>query len=142
MLLLLKAIKCLLYYLACNKGMCVMFIKVTFGLCTSCFVAMGSSRMVVSRTKVFYFIKDLHQVHTCIIIVLPFQCCVVLLHINTCELGWCRLCKSLCLCFNFVSTKVSLYIFVFHFPFLYLFPFYISLYFFHCFLLSFCPSNF
>jgi hypothetical protein len=59
-LLLLKEIKCLLYYLACNEGVCVMFIKTTPSLCTLCIVAMGSSRMGVSRMKVFYFIKDLH----------------------------------------------------------------------------------
>jgi hypothetical protein len=59
-LLFLKAIKCLMYYLACNEGMCIMFIKTTYGLCTFRSVALGSSRMGVNMTKVFYFIKDLH----------------------------------------------------------------------------------
>jgi hypothetical protein len=72
----------LLYYLACDKSksnVCyVLFIKATSNLCKLCFVALGLNKLSVSRMRIFCYVKNLHQVHTSIIIVLPTQCHIVL----------------------------------------------------------------
>ncbi len=81
-ILLLVAVMWLLYYLACDKSksnVCyVLFIKATSNLCKLCFVALGLNKLSVSRMRIFCYVKNLHQVHTSIIIVLPTQCHIVL----------------------------------------------------------------
>jgi hypothetical protein len=81
-ILLLMAVMWLLYYLACDEGksnVCyVLFINAISNLSTLCFVALGLNKLSVSRMRIFCYVKNLHQVHTIIIIVLPSQCHVVL----------------------------------------------------------------
>jgi len=73
-LLLLKVVKQLLYYITCGEGgssiCCVLFIKLTSSSCIFCFVVLGSNKISVSKPKVFCFVKDSHQVHTNITIML------------------------------------------------------------------------
>jgi hypothetical protein len=80
-ILLLIVVMWLLYYLACDEGksnVCyVLFIKATSNLCILCFVALGLNKLSVSRMKFVCYVKNLHQVHTSILIVLPSQC-----HVN------------------------------------------------------------
>ncbi len=89
-LLLLKVIGWLLYYIICGEGRsnicCFLFIKATSSSCIFCFVVLGSTKIGVNKLKVFCFIKDSHQVHTNITTMLFFTSCVVLLHINEFEL--------------------------------------------------------
>jgi hypothetical protein len=81
-ILLLMVVMWLLYYLAYDEGksnVCyVLFIKASSNLCTLCFVALGLNKLSVSRMRCFCYVKNSHQVHTCIIFMLPFQCHVVI----------------------------------------------------------------
>ncbi len=81
-ILLLMVVMWLLYYLACDESksnVCyVLFINATSNVCTLCFVALGLNKLSVSRMRIFYYVKNSHQVHTSIIIVLASQCHVVL----------------------------------------------------------------